>query len=412
MQGLLDFLKTPAGQGLLAAGMGAASSYGRGRGLLGNLGAGGMAGLQAYQGAQLMQDKQAQEAQERELRGYQIDQARRQKDFLQNIPTPTNPIHAPLADAARAGALPLSDYLKATQPKGVEFGKVDPKDYTQESLREAVSTGDITKLVPVRKMDVVGNRAVNLYETPAGQVFDQVDPNKPFAMVGGKMVPNTPFQQYELNRAAAGASRNTLVNQTEREESKAIGKFFGESFADSQKSGMNAQGQMNRLNRLDQLLQGVDTGKFAPLGLEVAKAAQTFGMNIDPKLSNKEAAVALSSEIALQLRNPSGGAGMPGAMSDADRNFLAGMVPGIEKTPEGRRLIVETGKKLAQRDIDVARLARQYRQKKGTVDEGFYDELARFSEANPLFAGQAPQGASQPASAPNIDALVKKYAKP
>jgi hypothetical protein len=52
MQGLLDFLKTPAGQGLLATGLGAAASAGRGRGLLGNLGTGGLMGLQAFSGAQ------------------------------------------------------------------------------------------------------------------------------------------------------------------------------------------------------------------------------------------------------------------------------------------------------------------------------------------------------------------------
>jgi hypothetical protein len=66
MTGLLDFLKTPEGQGLLAAGLGAASSAGRGRGLLGNLGQGGLMGLQAYGGAQERQQTGA-------LRQVQLD---------------------------------------------------------------------------------------------------------------------------------------------------------------------------------------------------------------------------------------------------------------------------------------------------------------------------------------------------
>jgi hypothetical protein len=385
MAGLLDsFFGTPdqtRALGLLGVGM-MNGGFGQGAGMAMNYL--GQAPERQLRQMQLLEAQQA------------MEDAQRKRQFLGSLPEPTNPAMRPLYEAARAGAIPLPDYLKSTLPKQLEFSKIDPKDYTPESLREAAATGDYTRLVPVRKMDVVGNRAVDLYSTKPGTVFDQVDPNKPFAMVGGQMVPNQAFQNYELGRAAAGAARNTMINQTEREESKAIGKFFGESFAKSQEAGLNAQGQLNRLNRLDQLLQGVDTGKFAPLGLEVAKAAQTFGLNIDPNLSNKEAAVALSSEIALQLRNPSGGAGMPGAMSDADRNFLAGMVPGIEKTPEGRKMILETGKRLAQRDMDVARLARQYRQKNGTIDEGFYDELARFSAANPLFAGQQ----SAPAAAP------------
>jgi hypothetical protein len=116
-------------------------------------------------------------------------------------------------------------------------------------------------------------------------------------------------------------------------------------------------------------------------------------------MQNKEAAQALSSEIALQLRNPSGGAGMPGAMSDADRQFLANMVPGLATTPEGRKLMIETATKLAQRDKEVAAMARKYRQKKGNIDEGFYDELAQFSSAKPLF-GKSDGG---------VDALVEKY---
>jgi hypothetical protein len=41
--------------------------------------------------------------------------------------------------------------------------------------------------------------------------------------------------------------------------------------------------------------------------------------------------------------------------------------------------------KMAKRDQEVAKIAREYRKKNGNLDEGFYDELAKFSEANPLF---------------------------
>lgn len=238
---------------------------------------------------------------------------------------------------------------------------------------------------------------------------EQIDPNKPFMMQNGQVVPNAAYQQFELEKASRSAARSVtnVINKQEGKEAEAVGKFFGESYADVLKGGMNAQGALNRYNRLDQLLDGVDTGKFAPLGLEVAKGMQSLGLNIDPNLANKEAAVALSSEIALQLRNPAGGAGMPGAMSDADRNFLAGMVPGIEKTPQGRKLILQTAKQLAKRDIEVANLARQYRQKRGTIDEGFYQELEQYSAQNPLFPRSPkvqPGGPRQPAAQPNAGA--------
>jgi hypothetical protein len=364
-----------------------------------------------------------------------MDEMRRQREFLSTLPDPSfaagqsalaggggptqanaanirpvNPMTQMLYQGVKSGAVPLADYLKAMTP-AERINKLDAKDFTPESVQRFNQTGnyaDLQRLDKLHFADTGGGIAgLNPFTgQPVNTVQKTGNPFSDLLLSDGQggMRLNQPLVGAKSAIAAAGASRNTLVNQTEREESKAIGKFFGESFAKSQEAGLNAQGSLNRLNRLDQLLEGVDTGKFAPLGLEVAKTAQTFGLNIDPKLSNKEAAVALSSEIALQLRNPSGGAGMPGAMSDQDRAFLAGMVPGIEKTPQGRKEILETAKKLAQRDVDVARLARQYRQKKGTIDEGFYDELARFSSANPLFK---PQSASPAGS--NIDALLKKY---
>jgi len=103
--------------------------------------------------------------------------------------------------------------------------------------------------------------------------------------------------------------------------------------------------------------------------------------------------------MALELRNPSGGAGMPGALSDKDREFLVSMTPGIAKTPGGNKLIIDTARKLAKRDQDVARLAREYRQRNGSMNEGFYAELQKYSDANPIFAAPtapAPDRRSEP----------------
>lgn len=197
------------------------------------------------------------------------------------------------------------------------------------------------------------------------------------------------FQEFQIEQKKAGASRTSVnVNQTqEKEENKAVGKYFGEQYSDIQKAGLSAGGKINRVERMNQLLEGVNTGKLAPLGVEIASTAQSLGFNIDPKLGNKQAAEALANEMALEMRNPSGGAGMPGAMSDKDREFLKQIVPGIEKTPQGRKLITESMIKLANRDREVAKMARQYRKKNGTLDEGFFEQLQGYSDSNPLFNG-------------------------
>ena len=378
--------------------------------LRGDFGGGLLGANQAYGQAVDRQTLTQDRAFKQKLLEQEVADAAAKRGFLSGLPSPENASSTQqmMLQGVRAGAMPFGDYLKAIQPKELPFAKVDPKDYTPESVQAfAQAGGDYTKLQPVRKLDVVNNQAVDLYKANPGTVFDMQDPNKPFMLRGGQAVANEPFQKYSLDKARAGASRMSVTTKQEGEESKAVGKFFGENYADVQKAGFGAQSAINRLDRLGGLLEGVDTGKFAPLGVEVAKTAQSLGLNVDPNLANKEAAIALSSEIALQLRNPSGGAGLPGAMSDADRNFLAGMVPGIEKTPAGRKAILETARKLAKRDIDVARMARDYRQKRGTINEGFYEELARFSESNPLFQG----GAAPASGSPSIDALLQKYGK-
>lgn len=205
---------------------------------------------------------------------------------------------------------------------------------------------------------------------------------------GGRPVPIPAVQEFELKKREKGAPKVTVNNAQEIEESKTIGKGMGEMYISLQKSARDARSKIARLDRMNQLLEGVNTGRLTPLGVELASYAQSMGINIDPKLGNKEAAAAIANEFALELRNPSGGAGMPGAMSDQDRKFLQSMSPDLSKSPQGRKLISESFKKLAQRDEEIARLARDYRRKNGRLDEGFEDVMADFSSKNPLFPTQ------------------------
>lgn len=169
-------------------------------------------------------------------------------------------------------------------------------------------------------------------------------------------------------------------------ESKEAGKGFGEQYNKIQQAGLDAAARQNNLLRMNQLLEGVNTGKLVPAMTQVAALAQSLGIPIDPKLGAKQALQSLLSEVALTMRNPAGGAGMPGSLSDTDRGFLQTMPAGLEKTQEGNRLIIETAAKLSQRDRDVYRRAREYRKVHGRIDEGFFDELDEWSEKNPLFS--------------------------
>lgn len=188
--------------------------------------------------------------------------------------------------------------------------------------------------------------------------------------------------------SALGQARGNIKRA--EEEGKGIGKYYGERYADIIKAGDFATLDDDKLTRIEKLLEGVDTGAFKGTTTDLKKAAKAAGMDLEAlgitdDVAPVEAARALSNEMALQARNPAGGAGMPGAMSDADRQFLAGMQPGIETTPEGRKLMIQTRKALNKRAREVAKLAVKYRKENGRLDEDFTQVLQDFSEKNPIF---------------------------
>lgn len=186
------------------------------------------------------------------------------------------------------------------------------------------------------------------------------------------------FQATPTTAQAANASA-TKINAEE----------VAKQIADQRKSIMSADfaapTNIAKYQRIGQLLQDVDGGKYTPAGTEVASALNSFGIKIDKNLGNKQAAMSIANEAALQLRNPASGAGMPGAMSDADRAFLASMTPNLSQSADGRKQIIQSYIAVQQRNQQVAQFARKYEQKYGRLDNGFFDQLSAWSSANPLF---------------------------
>lgn len=109
-------------------------------------------------------------------------------------------------DASAGPALPLSvpqamraglglQEIQALMPAKAEnpFGKVDPKDFTPDSVRRFAVTNNYADLVPVRKREFVEGQAVDPYATPVGTVIPR--PSNPVADLlvpgpGGQLVPN------------------------------------------------------------------------------------------------------------------------------------------------------------------------------------------------------------------------------
>lgn len=218
----------------------------------------------------------------------------------------------------------------------------------------------------------------------------QLDVQHAGAVEGAKATAGLPAK---LAVAAAGAARNHVNVNTyqEGEAAKRIGQYYGDLYGTIQNTGMKATSSNANVQRLGQLLDQVNTGKFAGTTQQFKQAAKGLGvdlekMGIRDDVAPAEAAMALSRQMALQLRDPASGAGMPGALSDSDRRFLESMVPGIEQTPEGRRMIMAATKKVNDRNIAVARMANDYlRRSSGRFDQNFMAGLQDYAEKNPLF---------------------------
>lgn len=212
---------------------------------------------------------------------------------------------------------------------------------------------------------------------------------------GRQVPPSGDVEAALLRRRSAGAQRLTINQQQETEESKKVGQFYGELHTNLQKGAIESSALQSKMNRLDQLLDQVETGKFAGRTLELKKAAKAVGLDLGDT-GPAEAAAALAGEMALAVRNPAGGAGMPGALSERDLAFLQSMVPGIEMTREGRKLVKETFARMNRRSQQVAKMATDYRAKNKHLDDGFMAQLQQFSEQNPLFADLQPPGSQAP----------------
>lgn len=183
---------------------------------------------------------------------------------------------------------------------------------------------------------------------------------------------------------APGAVITNVMPAQATEEAKKVGAFYGTDYTDMVKAGREAYVSNSKLERLDKLLDETYTGIGGAQVQAAKKLGGLIGMDMEG-VGEAEAAQALAGELALQLRSPEGGAGMPGAMSDKDREFLESMVPDLATSKEGRKLMIETKKKLNKRNIEIAKMAREYRKAHGRLDEGFYDDLADYGDLNPMF---------------------------
>ncbi|MBC2768556.1 hypothetical protein [Pusillimonas minor] len=214
-------------------------------------------------------------------------------------------------------------------------------------------------------------------------------------------VPGTPeYQQAVLNGTRQGTTVNVGAGDKAWDTESA--KLFAKRYDDITAGAMNAQQMMGMYDLAEQALDsGVRTGFGADTEIGLRQFGAALGIDTSPeKLAGGELIRAIQNRMALAMRSPDGGMGMPGALSDRDIQFLKDSQVGIDRSPEGNRRMLQAFRAMEKRKIELSKLADDYIEKNGRLDTGFNAAVRQYANQNPLFesAGSAVSGPAQPAN--------------
>jgi len=195
------------------------------------------------------------------------------------------------------------------------------------------------------------------------------------------------FMDYQQALRKSGATSINMAGDKAWEVERAkLGAKKLQDLADSANTTSQVVDQMETMQTaLDAYNQGsiFGSGSIAPYEVQMRGFLKGLGVGDADTLAGGELARSVQNQMALLVRNPESGMGMPGALSDADRTFLVQTMPGIDKSPGGNQIMIAVAKKAAQRKMEIAALAEQYATQNGGM-EGFQAALKAWAEANPM----------------------------
>jgi hypothetical protein len=203
-------------------------------------------------------------------------------------------------------------------------------------------------------------------------------------------------------------STTTNILPGERAYDTSRGTAMAGQMNDIQAASTSSFQELTDLDRMETMLTAdsdgdgvpdVYTGAGGELVLGMKRIGEAFGMDFEG-VAEGEVIQSLANQMALKLRNPEGGAGMPGALSDKDRVFLTSMVAGLTKSREGNLKIIEARRRMLVRQQEVADLALRYEAEHGRLDDGFNRLLQQTFSEKHMFEDLAEQAG---------DPLWKKY---
>lgn len=290
---------------------------------------------------------------------------------------------------------------------GYDRGQAQAAKNSRKSILESLTTGPdgnldiksgVTQLI--KAGDPEGAMQIGqLYKAFQPETTDEIKEYNLYrtqAAATGQQPKDFTAWKIAIKTASAPKINNTINNQ-ENAYATTLAKNDAERFLALNQAGTNANQRLNTLQMLENLSKSPDfySGFGGDTRMRANKALSSLGIT-DPKAASAtEAFNALTNQLTLDATGGKLGAGV----SNADVAFLQSINPNLSTTAEGNREIINIQRKIAQRQVQVSQLARQYAAKNGgRLDAGFDEQLQRWAEQNPLFpqAQQQQQGAPDP----------------
>lgn len=215
------------------------------------------------------------------------------------------------------------------------------------------------------------------------------------------------------------AQTNINMPSAESAYDREIGQMNAKRFGEIQDAGRNAGGVLNTLSVMERAAQNPNfySGFGGQLKLQADRALASLGLKDANSTSPTEVFNSLANEVVLKKLGGSLGA----QVSNTDRDFIQATAPNLSNTREGNLALIDVTRRLAQREQQVAQMAREYaKANRGRLDSGFDDQMAEFSRQNPLFseadmnrimgiAQQGRQGQGQAPQAPAAGQVIDGY---
>ena len=179
---------------------------------------------------------------------------------------------------------------------------------------------------------------------------------------------------------------------------KKMAEGFAKRYFDLQEKAGSAESAIALYDIAEQALNtGVRTGALGEFENTMRSFAGAIGIGNPEKLKGGELMTAVQNRLALNMRNPASGMGMPGAVSDRDIKFLKDSQPGLDRSPASNAFMIEAFRRIERRKIEIASMAQEYAaNNNGRLDVGFTRVVREFAKNNPLFAGMQAPGRTAP----------------